>query len=201
MFSVKGFDAVSVHEIATAVGIKPPSLYKHFKSKQAVFDAIIAEVKSGFAKMTAALQIDGADAQKDKDFYLKIGDDKIVELCINLFLYYLHDENACKFRKMLTLEQYKNKSIAAEYAKQYIDFPLEYQTALFDLMIKSGASAGKNAKSMALQYFAPVYMYIAMCDIYPEREQDAIKELREHFTMFMRQYNKKYKENKRCRRK
>ncbi len=73
-----------------------------------------------------------------------------------------------------------------------VDFPLGYQTALFDLMIKSGASVGTNAKTMALQYFAPVYMYIAMCDIYPEREQDAIKELREHFTMFMRQYNKEY---------
>ena len=41
LFSAKGYDAVSVGEIAKAVGIKAPSLYNHFPSKQAVFDAIV----------------------------------------------------------------------------------------------------------------------------------------------------------------
>lgn len=37
LFSTKGYDAVSVGEIAKAVGIKAPSLYNHFPSKQAIF--------------------------------------------------------------------------------------------------------------------------------------------------------------------
>lgn len=36
LFSQSGYDAVSVERIASAVGIKAPSLYKHFKSKQEV---------------------------------------------------------------------------------------------------------------------------------------------------------------------
>ena len=39
LFSQSGYDAVSVERIASAVGIKAPSLYKHFKSKQEIFDA------------------------------------------------------------------------------------------------------------------------------------------------------------------
>ena len=39
LFSRKGFDSVYMNEIAEAVGIKTPSLYKHYKSKQAIFDA------------------------------------------------------------------------------------------------------------------------------------------------------------------
>ena len=35
LFSQKGYDAVSVEQNANAVGIKAPSLYKHYKSKQA----------------------------------------------------------------------------------------------------------------------------------------------------------------------
>ena len=35
LFSAKGYDSVSVGEIAKAVGIKAPSLYNHFPSKQA----------------------------------------------------------------------------------------------------------------------------------------------------------------------
>lgn len=41
LFSTQGYDSVSVGEIAKAVGIKAPSLYNHFPSKQAIFDAIM----------------------------------------------------------------------------------------------------------------------------------------------------------------
>ena len=41
LFSARGYDCVSVGQIAAAVGIKAPSLYNHFPSKQAVFVAIV----------------------------------------------------------------------------------------------------------------------------------------------------------------
>ena len=41
LFSTRGYDSVSVGEIAKAVGIKAPSLYNHFSGKQAIFDAIV----------------------------------------------------------------------------------------------------------------------------------------------------------------
>lgn len=191
LFSEHGYNGVSIRDIAQLVGIRDSALYKHFQSKEDIFNAVIIDVKDNFEKTTSSLQIDGVNAQNDKDFYLEIGKEKIVQLCINLFLYYLHDEKTCKFRKLLTVEQYKSKSIAHEYAKQYIDFPLKYQSSLFDLMIKSGASVGTNSQTMALQYFAPVYMYIIMCDIYPEREADAINELQAHFRQFIKNYSKK----------
>ena len=53
LFSTKGYDAVIVGEIAKAVGIKAPSLYNHFPSKQAIFDAIL-ETTSAHYKLTAA---------------------------------------------------------------------------------------------------------------------------------------------------
>ena len=46
LFSTQGYDSVSVGEIAKAVGIKAPSLYNHFPSKQAIFDAIVESTTS-----------------------------------------------------------------------------------------------------------------------------------------------------------
>lgn len=40
LLAEKGYSAVYVGEIAAAAGIKAPSLYKHFKSKQDIFNAI-----------------------------------------------------------------------------------------------------------------------------------------------------------------
>lgn len=54
LFSAKGYDAVSVGEIAKAVGIKAPSLYNHFPSKQAIFDAIVESTAAHYEKDTGS---------------------------------------------------------------------------------------------------------------------------------------------------
>ncbi|MGL5511939.1 MAG: TetR/AcrR family transcriptional regulator, partial [Sporomusa sp.] len=41
LFSRRGFNAVSVRDIAYAVGVKESALYRHFRNKQAVFDALV----------------------------------------------------------------------------------------------------------------------------------------------------------------
>ena len=50
LFSTYGYDSVSVGEIAKAVGIKAPSLYNHFPSKQAIFDAIVEATAAQYEK-------------------------------------------------------------------------------------------------------------------------------------------------------
>ena len=45
LFARDGYEAVSVEMIAEAVGIKAPSLYKHYKSKRDIFDHILREME------------------------------------------------------------------------------------------------------------------------------------------------------------
>ena len=44
LFSVQGFEATSVSQIANAVGIRKASLYSHFENKQAILDALVKDV-------------------------------------------------------------------------------------------------------------------------------------------------------------
>ena len=44
LFSVQGFEATSISQIAEAVGIRKASLYSHFESKQAILDALVKNV-------------------------------------------------------------------------------------------------------------------------------------------------------------
>ena len=44
LFAEKGYQGTSVKNIADAVGIKDSSLYKHYKSKQEIFDTIVQEM-------------------------------------------------------------------------------------------------------------------------------------------------------------
>ena len=57
LFSEKGYGNVYVGQIAEGVGIKAPSLYKHYKSKQDIFDAILDEMRERYNKKAADLNI------------------------------------------------------------------------------------------------------------------------------------------------
>lgn len=43
LFARKGFHGVSIDEIARAVDVSPAILYRHFKSKQALYDTVLEE--------------------------------------------------------------------------------------------------------------------------------------------------------------
>lgn len=77
LFSVRGYERVTVAEIAEAVGIKAPSLYNHFKSKQDIFNAILDEMKASYDRQAAAMQMDGRDADKDQPLYTGVSEDAL----------------------------------------------------------------------------------------------------------------------------
>ena len=192
LFSEKGFANVFVNEIAERVGIKAPSLYKHYKSKQAIFDAIIDEMNHRFEQQAQALTIDGTDPAADAEVYKNMDEDHLVKLGTDLFKYYLHDSYTRRFRKMLTIEQFQDKDLARVYSQQYFDMPLSYQGMLLGLLVSQGLLVTENVPIMTLHFYAPIYMLLTVCDREPEREQEALKLMEEHIRQFDKLYGKNF---------
>ena len=188
LFSEKGYANVFVADIAERVGIKAPSLYKHYKNKQAIFNAIIEEMNRRFLEQAGSLRINGTDAVADAEIYKNISEDQLITLGNDLFLYFLHDEYTRRFRKMLTIEQFHDKKLADVYMKQYVDDPLSYQGMLLGLMVSAGVLQTENAEIMTLHFYAPIYMLLTICDREPKREAEALKTLEAHIRQFNRLY-------------
>ena len=192
LFSEKGYANVYVNDIAEKVGIKAPSLYKHYKSKQAIFDAIIDEMNHRFEEQAQSLSIDGTDPSKDAKVYEHLDEDHLVQLGNNLFLYYLHDSYTKRFRKMLTLEQFKDKELAKVYSRQYFDNPLSYQGMLLGLLVAQGLLVTDDVPIMALHFYSPIYMLLTVCDREPEREKEALEMMEKHIRQFDKLYGRNF---------
>ena len=190
LFSEKGYNAVYVGDIANAVGIKAPSLYKHYKSKKEIFLAILEEMKERYDRQALALKIDGNDAGMDANIFSAVSEDQLVQIGIKLFLYFLHDDYASKFRKMLTIEQFRDEELSLLYQKQYVDDPLSYQAAMFSLLSAKGYLLQEDADIMALHFYAPIYMLLTVCDRQPERENEILQMIEQHIRQFNRLYSK-----------
>lgn len=186
LFSAKGYDSVSVGEIAKAVGIKAPSLYNHFPSKQAIFDAIVESTAAQYAADTDKIDIHVQDVQKDVPAFAEITEDALFEKVRQIFEYSLHDETISRFRRMMTIEQFRSPELAALYSDRYVERILRYHAGIFRALIASGEICAENPDTLAMLYVAPVVTLIGICDRQPEREQACLDQLQSHVRLFFR---------------
>lgn len=174
LFSAKGYDAVSVGEIAAAVSIRAPSLYNHFAGKQAIFDAIVEDTAKRYDEFTAGLSVHVGNAERDVPVFDGIGEDVLVEKVKQIFLYSLHDPSVSAFRRLLTIEQFRSPALAAMYTERYVNRLVAYHRRLFERLIATGELVEEDAGVLALMYVTPVLTLIGVCDRQPERETERI---------------------------
>ena len=87
LFSVQGFEATSISQIAEAVGIRKASLYSHFESKQAILDTLVKEVLQQYAAHSIFAR---ADWEKDAG-NLPLTSDAAEQMIQDHLRYILHD--------------------------------------------------------------------------------------------------------------
>lgn len=189
LFSAKGYDAVGVAEIAKAVGIKAPSLYNHFASKQAIFDALVESTTARYERGTDAIDIHVQDVRQDVSTFSQITADDLAEKVRQLFVYSLHDAAISQFRRMMTLEQFRSPALAAYCSQRYVDRVVAYHAALFRTLIAQGELRGEDPDMLALMYVSPVITLLSVCDREPQREAECLAKLDAHVRLFYRTYN------------
>ena len=190
LFSNQGYDSVSVGEIAKAVGIKAPSLYNHFPSKQAIFEAIVESTAAQYEADTDKINIHVQDAKQDIPVFTEITEDALYEKVRQIFEYSLHNETISRFRRMMTIEQFRSPELAALYSKRYVERILEYHAGIFRALIAAGEIKAEDPETLAMMYVSPVLTLIAICDRQPEREGECLEKLRQHVVLFYRMVQK-----------
>ena len=186
LFSAKGYDSVSVGEIAKAVGIKAPSLYNHFPSKQAIFDAIMESTAAQSEADTDQINIHVQNVAQDISVFTGITADALFEKVRQIFEYSLHNETIRNFRRMMTIEQFRSPELAALYSKRYVERMIDYHAGIFRALIAAGEIPAEDPDTLAMMYVAPVLTLIGVCDRQPEREGECLEKLKSHVSLFFR---------------
>ena len=186
LFSAYGYDSVSVGEIAKAVGIKAPSLYNHYPSKQAIFDAIVESTAAQYEADTGKIDIHVQDVRKDIPIFTEITEEALFEKVRQIFEYSLHNETVSRFRRMMTIEQFRSPELAKLYTWRYTDRMIAYHAGIFRALIASGEICAQDPDALAMMYVAPVQTLIGVCDREPERENECLEKLKNHVSLFFR---------------
>ena len=190
LFSQKGYDAVSVEQIADAVGIRAPSLYKHYKGKRDIFDAIFEETAKRYGEFTDSISVQMGDSDQDLAVFGAITADTLAEKVRSLIAYSLHDEFVSQLRRLVTIEQFRSPELSALYSQRYVAQIQQYHEGLFRRMIAAGVIRREDPELLALMYDAPILLLLGECDRHPEKEQEIMDTLEGHVRLFYRLFSK-----------
>ena len=164
LFARDGYDAVSVSDIAQALGMTKGALYKHYKNKRDLFDSMIQRMLE--LDSTAARQYGMPEQafQADESGYDQVDWDDLKRFTLAQFRFWTEDAFACPLRRMLSLEQYRSEEMGKLYQEMVVSGPVHYTADIFRRMMKNGRMKPGDADALAAQFYAPMFLLIAMAD-------------------------------------
>lgn len=184
LFARNGYEAVSVSEIAGELGMTKGALYKHYKNKRDIFDSIVARMFQLDSERAQKYDVPEETYENMLETYRKTNLDNIREFTLAQYNFWTTDDFAMNFRKMLTLEQYRNQEMNELYQNCIVSGPIRYMEDIFREMIDGGVLKENDPKQLAVEFFAPLFLLISMSDA-NEEYIDANKILSAHITRFI----------------
>ena len=184
LFAQDGYEAVSISKISGELGMAKSALYKHYKNKRDIFDSIINKMDE--LDYERAREYNMPDGNMDEIIkeYRNISTDKIRIYTEAQFKHWTEEEFSSLFRRMLTLEQYRNQEMSDLYQKYLVSGPIDYMTYLF-----AGITGKKEeAKQLAIEFYGPIFLMYSLYD--NKREGDDLTEmLKNHVERFSKKIN------------
>lgn len=164
LFARDGYEAVSVSTIAGELGMTKSALYKHYKNKRDIFDHIVARMVELDNRQARESQVPEGTLTETPEEYCRTTPGQLRDFTLAQYRFWTRDEFASNYRKMLTLEQYRNGEMNRLYQSCLVSGPVQYLEDIFREMISRGILRPGEPKELAVEFFAPLFLLIQMSD-------------------------------------
>ena len=158
LFSVNGYEAVSVSDIAAELGITKGALYRHYRSKRDIFESILARMEQRDAEQAGEHDLPQGTREEMADQYASAAAEDTAAFAKAMFRYWTEDGFAVRFRRMLTLEQFRSPEMEALYQQYLASGPVGYLRDLFD------AGGLPSPEIRAAEFYGPMYLLYSVFD-------------------------------------
>ena len=185
VFAEKGYAAATMRDIAAAAGMRDASLYSHFPSKRAIFDAAVEhELKHLTLELRSRRAL--AHPTDDPSAYLTEGPE-LVEVVLASYEPLFADAGITCLRHVLEGARHADPRCDELYRTVFVERPLELQRAIFSRLVDAGLFSPCDVDLAARQFHGPVFL--ALCEGTPWPEARGLVE--RHLEAFLAQHRAK----------
>ncbi|MBQ3704968.1 MAG: TetR/AcrR family transcriptional regulator [Clostridia bacterium] len=179
MFSIKGYEGTNIRELAASLGLVKSGIYKHYESKEALWNALLDRMIAYYGK-----RFGSAEHLPPVPDSLE----KFVSMTMRMVNLTIHDDQIVKTRKVLTLEQYRDERARDLATKHFLTGLTKMFTLVFTGMMDKGLIRRDDPAMLAFAYTAPISALIHLCDREPEKTEEAIRTIEAFSRHFIQVY-------------
>ena len=179
MFSRNGYTGTNIRELTASLGLVKSSMYRHFESKEAIWNALLDEMIAYYAE-----HFGSAEHLPPVPESLE----ELVAMTMRLADFTIHDEKVVMTRKVLTLEQYRDVRARELATKHFLTGLTEMFTQVFTGMMEKGLLRKDDPGMLAFAYTAPISALIHLCDREPEKTEEAMALIEAFSRHFVKTY-------------
>ena len=160
LFAQNGYLGTSMSDIAKQLGFTKAALYKHYASKQEILDQIVERMNRMDYERAEEYKMPETEPDGFAEAYMHTPIEKIRIYSLAQFDHWTKETFSANFRKMLTLEQYRDPKLAQLHHDYLAGGPLEYMAAIFRKL----ADSDEEAMQLALDFYGPMYLLYSVYD-------------------------------------
>ena len=179
MFSQKGYAGTNIRELSASLGLVKSGVYKHYESKEAIWNALLDEMIAYYAEHFGS-----------SEHLPPVPDspEGLVDMTMRMVNFTVHDERIIMTRKVLTLEQFRDGRARELATKHFLTGLTEIFTHIFAGMMDKGSLRRDDPAMLAFAYTTPISALIHLCDREPDKKEEALAKVEAFSRHFIRVY-------------
>ena len=145
LISQRGYNAVSIRDIARLVKIHESTIYSHFKGKEDIMDAIIESLLEEFKSISDGMPLDEQLDKYDPQILLNSAIRPMIEQ--------LKVPHMRKILRLMWIELYQNDRLLDFFKNQFMEPSYVLWTNVFQKMMDLGYVINYDPKILAEEFF------------------------------------------------
>ncbi|MBQ5428250.1 MAG: TetR/AcrR family transcriptional regulator [Oscillospiraceae bacterium] len=179
MFSKNGYAGTNIRELSASLGLVKSGVYKHYESKEAIWNALLDEMIAYYADHFGSAEHLPPVPDSLEEF---------VQMTMHMVNITVHDEKIVMTRKMLAIEQFRDDRARELATRHFLTGLTDMFTHVFTGMMEKGLIRQDDPKMLAFAYTAPISALIHLCDREPAKTEDAIRKIEAFSRHFIATY-------------
>jgi len=165
LFSQNGYAGTNVRELTAALGLVKSSMYKHFESKAAIWNALLDQMIAYYGQRFGSPE----NLPPVPDSL-----EGLVQMTMGMVNLTVHDEKIVMTRKLLSIEQFRDERARDLATKHFLTGLTDMFTPVFAGMMDRGLIRRDDPGMLAFAYTTPISALIHLCDREPEKTGEAV---------------------------
>ena len=155
LFAENGYKGTNLRDLAARLGLSKSALYKHYNSKEAIWNALLDKMEAYYAAHFGSM---------DNLPKMPASCQELFDMSMGMINFTVHDPQIILTRKLLLIEQFHDDRVRRLAGKHFLEGTASIFTKVFEHMMSTGLLQKSDPAMLAFAYTAPISALIHHCD-------------------------------------